>query len=273
MILYLLADKFLKSKSEFESTNLRQQNALARGLTTPPQFPQTDNNKWPEWSLPPPEGHQREKRLSVHDDQDFGEQSRSAAVSTAKREDSFSCLADNSTLSESPTTDEMVQSPPERSASGTVSGETETPHNDIAAKMRQSCFEKQDCSTLMANQEKKENGHVSNNAALLATEGPLLTSSVDFVARSSSSENLNSQQSRIPAEQDDNVGDIGLLEEMSKVWYRYAILQKCNWSTALSSAFKGAQTNIKNEPYNYFAWYSSLPAIERFLYDLKNWFL
>ena len=228
MILYLLADKVLKSKSEFESINLRQQNALARGLTTPPQFPQTDNNKWPEWSLPPPEGHQREKRLSVHDDQDFGEQSRSAAVSTAKREDSFSCLADNSTLSESPTTDEMVQSPPERSANGTVSGETETPHNDIAAKMRQSCFEKQDCSTLMANQEKKENGHVSNNAALLATEGPLLTSSVDFVACSSSSENLNSQQSRIPAEQDDNVGDIGLLEEMSKVWYRYAILQKCN---------------------------------------------
>ena len=174
-------------------------------------------SKCPEWSLPPPEGHQREKRLSIYDDQNYGEQSQSPAVSTAKREDSFSCLADNNTLNESPTTDEMVPSPPEGSASGTVSGETETPHNDIAAKMRQSCFEKQDCSTLMANQEKKENGHVSNNAALLATEGPLLTSSVDFVACSSSSENLNSQQSRIPAEHDDIVGDVGLLEEMIKV--------------------------------------------------------
>ena len=211
MILYLLADKVLKSKSEFESTILRQQNALARGLTTPPQFPQTDNNKWPEWSLPPPEGHQREKRLSIYDDQNYGEQSQSPVVSTAKREDSFSCLADNSKLNESPISDEMVPLPPEGSASGTVSGETETPHNDIAANMRQ------DCSTLMANQKKKEDGHVSNNAALLATEGPLLTSSVDFVACSSSSENLNSQQSRIPAEQDDIVGDIGLLEEMSKV--------------------------------------------------------
>ena len=203
MILYLLADKVLKSKSEFESTIPRQQNALARGLTSPPRFPQTE---WPKWSLPPPEGREREKRLSIHDDQDFGEQSGSAAVSTAKREDSFSCLADNSTLNESPITDEMVPSPPEGSASGTVSGETKTPHNDIAADMKQSC-----------NQEKKEDGHVSDNAALLVTGEPLLTSAVDFVACSSSSENLNSQQGRIPAEHDDIVGDIGLLEEMSKV--------------------------------------------------------
>ena len=214
MILYLLADKVLRSKSEFESTIPRQQNALARGLTSPPRFLQTE---WPKWSLPPPEGHEREKQLSIHDDQDFGEQSRSAAVSTAKREDSFSCLADNSTLNESPTTDEMVPSPPEGSASGTVSGEMETPHNNIAADMKQSCLEEQDCSTLMASQERKEDGHVSNNAALLATEGPLVTSSMDFVACSSSSENLNSQQSRIPAEHDDIVGDIGLFEEMSKV--------------------------------------------------------
>lgn len=217
MILYLLAGKVLKSKSKFESTIPRQQNALARGLTSPPRFPQTDRNKWPEWSLPPPEGHQREKRLSIYDDRDYGEQSRSAAVSTAKREDSFSCLADNSTLKASVTTDEMVPSPREGSASGTVSGEMETPHNDIAANMKQSCFEEQDCSTLMASQEKKEDGHVSNNAALLVTGGPLLTSAVDFVACSSRSENLNNQQSRIPVEHDDIVGDIGLLEEMSKV--------------------------------------------------------
>ena len=216
MILYLLADKVLKSKSEFESTIPQQQNALARALTSPPRFSQMDN-KWPEWSLPPPEGHEREKKLSIHDDQDFGEQSRSAAVSTAKREDSFSCLADNSTLNESPTTDEMVPSPPEGSASGTVSGEMKTPHNDIAADRKQSCLEEQDCHTLMASQEKKEDGHVSNNAALPVTGGPLLTSAVDFVACSSSSENLNSQQSRIPAEHDDIVGDIGLLEEMNKV--------------------------------------------------------
>ena len=216
MILYLLADKVVKYKSEFESTIPRQQNALARGLTSPPRFPQTDKSKWPEWSLPPPEGHQREKRLSIYDDRDYGEQSRSAAVSTAKREDSSSCLADNSTL-KSPITDEMVPSPPEGSASGTVSGEMETPHNDIAANMKQCCFEEQDCSTLMASQEKKEDGHVFNKPALLVTGRPLLTSAVDFVACSSRSENLNNQQSRIPAEHDDIVGDIGLLGEMSKV--------------------------------------------------------
>ena len=216
MILYLLADKVLKSKSEFENTIPRQKNARTRRLTSPPLFSEM-GSKCPEWSLPPPEGHQREKRLSIYDDQNYGEQSQSPEVSTAKREDSFSCLADNNALNESPTTDEMVPSPPEGSASGTVSGETETPHNDIAANMKQSCFEEQDCSTLMASQEKKEDGHVSNNAALLVTGGPLLTSSVDFVACSSSSENLNSQQSRIPAEHDDIVGDVGLLEEMIKV--------------------------------------------------------